>query len=172
MRRCRPRMKVGMTRAFTVERGDENRTRMASLEVIRAPACTVKQTRPGSPWVTAAGRLSPPAVAQLWPAERRCSISDQTPALDSQPLTCKVAERVSLSVVYAWPATNSRIHHRQAALLLLHFAAASLLARTCCRGLPGSAPLAKSANRGPRRFAGPLSRRARHTPQTRTNADD
>jgi len=25
---------------------------------------------------------------------------------------CKVAERASLSVVYAWPAADSRIHHR------------------------------------------------------------
>ena len=50
--------------------GDENRTRMASLEVINAPARTVKQTRAGSPWVTALGRLSPPAVAQQWPAEQ------------------------------------------------------------------------------------------------------
>jgi hypothetical protein len=39
------------------------------------------------------------------------------------PLLCKVAERASLSVVYARPAANSRIHHRQIALLLLHFAA-------------------------------------------------
>jgi hypothetical protein len=46
-------------------------------------------------------------------------------ALDRmRPLACKVAERASLSVIYAWPAANSGIHHCQVALLLLHFAAA------------------------------------------------
>jgi hypothetical protein len=31
---------------------------------------------------------------------------------DSNPTPCKVAEWASLSVVYAWTAANSRIHHR------------------------------------------------------------
>ena len=60
-----------------------------------------------------------PETSQAW------SQGTRTP----KPLACKVAEWASLSVIGAWPAANSRVHHRQVALLLLHFAAAGSLSQ-------------------------------------------
>jgi hypothetical protein len=54
---------------------------------------------------------------------------------ETESSACKVAERVSLSVVRAWPAANRRIWNRHIARLLLQFAAAGRYrAEPECRG--------------------------------------
>jgi hypothetical protein len=93
-----------------------------------APALTPARTAPPSP----AGCRTPPEM-------QRCL---KTPAngvprhhkveprgLEPEPLACKVAEWASSGVIRAWPAANSSVHHRQVALLLLHFAAAGSLSQ-------------------------------------------
>jgi hypothetical protein len=52
-----------------------------------------------------------------------------------------VVERASLFVVSAWPIANSRIHHRQVALLLP--------ALCCCRFATGEDPVAQSCQEVP-----------------------